>query len=585
LEDQIIYHYFFYVSKLERGQFSDVKKFLSSKTYQKQFKIGNGIVKLFLACLKLSFLYEIEDYTQFNPIDEKIFAKEAQIENNKSLQFIFALLILFQSYFCYKRGLFNEYALYEKKCNVFKDSLENNYFSAIYSQIYSQIYVLKGDMTSALSMAQQCHDYAILTKNLKLKAISLLRLAHMYYPKGQIQQALDNCENSFMIGKKIGNNKLLGQVMLTNGKIFHQTGDLEQSLGFCSKAQDYFNTIEFSYGITEILNLKGGINHLKGELDEALKYFKKAYSEAEKNQDLFSQSMILNNIGNIHSDKGLFEQAIKEYELSYDLASKIQYTFIISVVLGNLGYNYHLKADYSKAIKYYSLSLEKSEQIGKTVHLADIYFNLVLLHIETNSDKLNDYYNKLRILTTKDDNKLIYYYFEIARGLVLKQKDRLGYIVEAQEIFKRLMKEDIPHAGLKQMLIVNLADLMVKELLVKPDPEIFLELNNLVEKLYNHGREKQIFHIIVESLILKSKITLVEGNLKQSERLLVQASIMAEERNLTYLVKKSEKEYSDFRKQVDHWKGLLEKNAPLVQKLQDIEIQKYISDLQKIAFK
>ena len=169
--------------------------------------------------------------------------------------------------------------------------------------------------------------------------------------------------------------------------------------------------------------------------------------------------------------------------------------------------------------------------------------------------------------------------------MIQKNKNRLSNIVEAQEIFKRVIREDIPHAGLKQIAINNLADLMVKELAINQDPELFAELNNLVDKLYTHGKEQRTFHIIIESLILKSKITLIEGNLKQAERLLVQASIMSEEKNLTYLVKKTEREYKEFRAQVTRWADLIENNTPLIDKIKLAEIQNYIGDLQKISFK
>ena len=185
----------------------------------------------------------------------------------------------------------------------------------------------------------------------------------------------------------------------------------------------------------------------------------------------------------------------------------------------------------------------------------------------------------------KEENKLLFYYYDLSRALILKNKNRLNSLVEAQEILKRLIREDIPHAGLKQIAIINLADLMIKELAINQSEEIFSELNNLIDKLYTHGKEQLIYHMIIESLILKSKITLIEGNLKQAERLLVQASIMAEEKNLTYLVNKTNDEYNAFRKQITHWSELIESNTPLIEKIKLAEIQNYIGDLQKIAFK
>ena len=544
-DEQIIRLCYLYLAKLELGKYPDVDKFLSSKSFQK-YIIQDEITKLFLTLLQLSFIYEKENYLDFQPLTEQISLLESKYKNDLVIIEKIALIYLYESYFSYKKAVFVLYEQYFEKSTFYQQKLENNYYSTLYFSISCQINLLKGNTTLALANAQQSYDFSVLTKNLKIQAYAMLRLADIYYKRAQIQKALDYCENSFMIGKKLGNNKLLGRTLFINAKISHQTGDLEQASSFSTKALDYFSNINYKYGIMEVHNLNGNINHLKGDLDESLKFFELSLKESRENQDLFTESMLLNNIGNIYSDKGLFDKAIENYSAARELSSSINYKWIYSITLGNLGYNYHLMAEYNKSIEFYKESLQISVEVGQGIHLADIFFNLLMLFIEINNpEELNFYFEKLRNLT-KDENKLVFNYYEVARALIQKNKNRLSYLVEAQEIFKKVIREDIPHAGLKQIAIKNLADLMVKELAINQDPELFAELNNLVDKLYTHGKEQRAFHIIIEALILKSKITLIEGNLKQAERMLEQATIKSEEKNLTYLDIKTEKEYKEF---------------------------------------
>lgn len=584
--DQIIKLYYLYTAKLELGKFSEVEKFLYSKSFQKYLLNGDQVAKLFLDLLHVHYCSEKEIYSEFKPSNEELTLLESKNKKNSFIIEKIALIYLYQAYLAYKKAVFELYEKYADKSAYYQEKMDNSYYSTIYYFVLSKINVLKGDTNLALSNAQQSYDYSILTKNIKLQAYALIRLAHIYYPRGQIQKALDNCENSFMIGRKLGNILLMGMALFTNAKISHQTADLEQATQLSSKALDYFKKIEYKYGIMEVHNLDGNINHLKGELDESLKSFELSFKESKENEDLFTESILLNNIGNIYSDKGLFDKAIDNYNRSYELSALINYRWINSIALGNLGYNYHLKADYPKAIEYYKKSLEISEEVGQIIHLADIYFNLITLNLEIkNEDQETFYFTKLQALTQKEENKLVYYYFEISHALVLKHKKGMNNLVEAQEILKRLISEDIPQAALKQIAIINLADLMVEELVIDQSEEMFTELSDLIDKLYTLGKEQMIFHMIIESLILKSKIALIKGNLKQAERLLVQASILAEEKNLTYLVNKTNAEYKEFRGQITHWSDFIENNAPLIEKIKLAEIQNYIDNLEKIAFK
>lgn len=585
--DQIIKLYYYYQSRLELAKYNEVEKFLFSKHIQRAVIESDEIGKLFLHLLQLSYYFEKEIYLNIQGINAKILQIEMKYSKDNYLIEKLGFLFLFQSYLTYRIADFNQYNFYMQKCNQIKDQLqENYYFLTYYYYISSLIDVLKGSSTNAFSSAQSAYEYSILTKNIKLKASLLLRQANIYYQRGQTQKAQDNCENAFLVGKKLGNVKMMGQSLFTNAKLSHQIGDLEEAKGFAVKALDYFSNVNYAYGIMEVHNLNGNIEHLKGELDNALKLFETCLSEAKTNNDVFSESMIINNIGNIYSDKGLFDKAIENYTKCLDLSSLIQYKWMHSIVLGNLGYNYRLKADYKKSIEYYKQSLEEGSEIGSKLQLAEIYFNLISLNLEIGAgNEVTDNFVKLRELTSKDENKLLFYYYETARGLISKNQNKMSSMVESQEIFRRLLKEDIPHNTLKQIVIINLADLMIKELAINQRQELLDELNSIIDNLYTYAKEKLIYHIIIESLILKSKISLIEGNLKQAERLLVQSSILAEEKNLTYLVKKTESEYEEFRRQVTHWAEIIENNSPLIEKIKLTEIQNYIGDLQKIAFK
>ena len=96
--DQIIKLFYLYSSKLELGKFSDVEKFLYSKSFQKYLVNGDEITKLFLDLLHVHYCYEKENYSEFKPLSEQIILIESKNRNDPIINEKIALVYLYQTY-------------------------------------------------------------------------------------------------------------------------------------------------------------------------------------------------------------------------------------------------------------------------------------------------------------------------------------------------------------------------------------------------------------------------------------------------------------------------------------------------------
>jgi len=108
------------------------------------------------------------------------------------------------------------------------------------------------------------------------------------------------------------------------------------------------------------------------------------------------------------------------------------------------------------------------------------------------------------------------------------------------------------------------------------------------EKLINEeGKLTEILEIldalaIVNALILKTKLALLEANIKDAVKLLTRAELIAREKGLILIHEKVKKEQNDLDKQLDEWKGLYERNASMYERLERSRINNYFKDAQKV---
>ncbi|MFX1514149.1 MAG: hypothetical protein ACFFCQ_16350 [Promethearchaeota archaeon] len=97
------------------------------------------------------------------------------------------------------------------------------------------------------------------------------------------------------------------------------------------------------------------------------------------------------------------------------------------------------------------------------------------------------------------------------------------------------------------------------------------------------AEEQHSFLLLVNTLILQAKFTLVEGNLTRAMQLLDQAKGIAEEKNLGKLSEKISAEKQLLITQLDTWEDLIQDNAPLKERLTRARLEEYISKALEIV--
>ncbi|MFX1508324.1 MAG: hypothetical protein ACFFDC_19760, partial [Promethearchaeota archaeon] len=110
------------------------------------------------------------------------------------------------------------------------------------------------------------------------------------------------------------------------------------------------------------------------------------------------------------------------------------------------------------------------------------------------------------------------------------------------------------------------------------EEEVQEQVKSLLTRIHEFALKENATPLIVQSLLLQAKFTLVEGNAQQANTLLNQAKVTAQESGLELLAANVLKEQEHLRHEFDKLKELFHRNASLVERLDKIQLKDYISE-------
>ncbi|MFW9930381.1 MAG: tetratricopeptide repeat protein [Candidatus Thorarchaeota archaeon] len=345
-----------------------------------------------------------------------------------------------------------------------------------------------------------------------------------------------------------------------------------------------FNQINSPINLLKICNNIGMVSWNKGELDEAVNYFEKAYNLAESLGNKNYLGVIRSNIGLVLWTKGDLDPALRSFERSKkifeDLGIKVHlgssliniaiiycnkgelekslqynndalalYTELndkdnISKIYNNLGEIHQIKDDFDTAFEYFSKSLAIISEIGNPVIIGEVCLNIVqVASFKKDYELASSYSRRIYEMTQKDDSKLLNQTYRFSKALVLKLEGRLTSYAESQKMLNDIINEEKIKYELTIQAMLNLCEILINEIKFFGKEEIIAELEVLVSKLLDIARSQNLMQILVESLILQSKLSLFELDTKKAQDLLKQAQITAEERGLENLAILASVEY------------------------------------------
>lgn len=413
--------------------------------------------------------------------------------------------------------------LFENSVAVYQE-LGNLHEVAKHFNVMGIIYNVKGDTNQAKNLIMSSLRIFEKIGDKSAVAKSLTNLGLIHWKKGELDEALNNFYSSLTINKDLGNKLIAAAALLNIGLIYWNRGELDIAINF----------YENSFALFEVLNNRSRMGYC------------------------------LNNIGIVNQFKGELKDALECYQKSLEIHEELGEKQRIAGCLNNIGEIHNLEGRFDLAAEYFKQSLILWEETGNKIDKCETLFNLVLVAIDRNSiGQANLYLKILQELNDNENNKYISQKYNLSEALVLKESSRVVDQARAQLLFQQVSQEVMISLENKVTADLNLCELLLREYKISENKEVLEEVNEVILKLRGIAEEQNSYIWLSKSYWLQSRMALLELDLEQAQKLLVQAKEIAGSKGLQRIADMISYEHTSLIDQIKTWQKLVEHEPPM----------------------
>ena len=484
---------------------------------------------------------------------------------------------------------------YEKSLELFNKALPifikqnlNMLIVVIYNAL-SMIFKNKSDFNKAISYAE--------------KAIQLMEKKGFHWPypwgvmidthlvKGDYQSALRYAKQILAISEENDSQTEVVQRLQQIAGIYYYKGDFPDALNWIKQSLVQSEALKDVQGQAEGLNLMGCISYQAGHLDQAINYYQQALKFTKELEVEFggygrASCTIHANLASMYSLKGNFDQALELMQTALRWTKKHESSWFDNATYLIIGEILFQKGEYQQARNQLQNSLSICEKYGNSVSSASTLYYLVLTSCELGAiTEAREYLHQLEQTGKDTANQRINLQVQIARGVIFKKSPRAVMKAKAQEIFKQITEEESISLDLTVFAMLNLLEILIWELSSTGHEEVFQEIQQLITQLNGMARKQKSFTLEIEVVLIQSQLELINGNVNQAMALLKQAKTITREKNLENHQVRIESHEQVIKSELHKWIELTEQNAPLIERIQQSQVQDYITTALRLAGK
>lgn len=400
--------------------------------------------------------------------------------------------------------------------------------------------------------------------------------------QGQWTKAVQLARQQLPVARKCGDSDQLINLLVVHAQSLVRLGRLKEVESLLSETLALVNSMGVDgeevnwYHQCRLKLSLGELSYAQGDFDKALTLFeqvRKEYSVRGTHQGLAYTYLV---IGRVFYDRGDLERALELLNKAHLLSEEVMARDWMAEALHLLGLVYQSLGDQDWARTYFHDSLALLESLGNHYTRATVLGSLLQLELAVgNLGMAWDYLHKLeRFAEGKSENVVLRQYTQLYRVILLKRDGRLVERSDAMVFLQQLLNEPHLHHEVEVLALLHLADLLLFEVRVLGCDEALEELEEVVDQLLSHAKNRRSYSLLVESYLLRSRLALIARDDRTAQALLTEAYLMAEENQLLQLQEKVRVEEEEFMRRQD----LLTVNS-LQERLQMTELGEVLNKL------
>ena len=173
-------------------------------------------------------------------------------------------------------------------------------------------------------------------------------------------------------------------------------------------------------------------------------------------------------------------------------------------------------------------------------------------------------------------------FLQFTKASLLKHNTRAQYKLQATDLYKDLIDKEIIIRDISALSIIHLIEIFILEYKMDENPEVLFEINQLAEKLSIIITKNGRLSLLIQKIVLQSKLSLIEGNIKQSIELLDKAHDICQEKELFFLRDRVTKEKNDLMERISKIDNFNIEALTIKERIKLTQIEDYIKKAQKM---
>jgi tetratricopeptide (TPR) repeat protein len=447
--------------------------------------------------------------------------------------------------------------------------------------LYSQggiNYWYKGDLEKATTFHEKCLQIAEEENDKISMADSYNNLGLVYQSKGEFDLSLEYYQKTLGVYEELGGKRKIAKLLSNIGITYSYRGDQEQALNYLQRSHAIVVKSKDKHDIAKSLLNIGAIFRMQGDITNAFAYYQKGQRIYEDIEDKRGIALALNNLGDVYQLKGDLDLALEYFQESLTLYEELGIKQDIAMALVNIGELYRTKRNLEWALRYFERGLALYEELKSEPSVAIVLYQLVLLALESNEPNLaQEPLKRLGQIHERTQNRIVKHRYLIANALFLKSQKRVRQKMKAEEILAQVVEEEVVDHALTVTAMIHLCDLLLFELKTTGEEEILREVKDLTKRLHEIAKEQSSHSLLTETYVLQSKLALLEMDVNKAQDLLNVALLNAEDKGLRTLAIKIYSEKTLLDTQIEKWKFLIKRKAPLRERLELTRLEDLIT--------
>jgi len=378
----------------------------------------------------------------------------------------------------------------------------------------------------------------------------------------------------------------------TYATLINIKGSIHWYLGYPQQAYQYFfdsylirKELGFERYLAGSLNNLGLINLNYGDFSQSFNYFNQALEIYTKHNIKRDMALLQNNLGYLIRMRGNLEEATKLLKKSYNNYESTNNILSIGFPLYNLGGVQFELHNYEQSLEYYQNALDKFTIVDNSIEISRCLFQLVRVGIALKDDVLRDLFLEqlVQLRFNNRESNLIRMREKLGQAFVLKNSERVTEILKAEAIFEAVIDAEIVDIELFILSLKEMSELLLLELKINSNSsKVYDSSKELIGKLREIGLKQSAPIIVIVSMILQSKFSLIDGDLVEALKIIEEAEQLAKEKDLIHIQGIAKKEYENISRELTKWKKFIYDNSKLYERIEHADLIDYLKSIQNI---